>query len=472
MIYTFGNILPHAVGFLLLPVYSRYLAPDEYGIVSSMTVLTTLFAVFFSLCMERSIYRLYFDYDDKQSKKDYLGTIFTSTIINSIVLMLLIFFLRKYVGNIFKSIEFSPYYVYAILICFFSLFANIPRIYYQVEERAKKFVMLSVGQFLLTTVIVIIFVCYLRKGAVGQLEAVLLSWVIMLPVYLVVTFKITNFTIKKHILVNVLTYSFPLIPTIAASWAINMSNRIFIERYFDMSEVGIYSLGAKLATVGLILISGFDMAYSPYFFRKANEAGDQTNSKKILERSNNLYIAVMLTLVFVIALFSRELVVLLIDHKYIKAYMITRLILLAYFFLGLSGIVSRSLLQHKKTKQTMYIALIMAAFNVVMNFILIPIFGMYGAAYSTCMTFMIGFTIQYIYSKKCYFLQIYWQKFIPIVIFLSSFILIYQFILEKYFVPAFISKIVLVFLLIYLTMRLLKIKGFKDLQLERILESV
>ena len=67
-IYAIGNILPKAAGFFLLPVYTRYLTPADYGIVSSMQVLSTILAVAFTLAIERSIYRLYWDYKTDNDK--------------------------------------------------------------------------------------------------------------------------------------------------------------------------------------------------------------------------------------------------------------------------------------------------------------------------------------------------------------------------------------------------------------------
>ena len=61
IVYTIGLILPQAVGFLLLPIITRYLTPEDYGIVSSVGVLGTILAIFLTLAVDTSIYRLYYD---------------------------------------------------------------------------------------------------------------------------------------------------------------------------------------------------------------------------------------------------------------------------------------------------------------------------------------------------------------------------------------------------------------------------
>jgi len=74
-VYSIGQILPQAVGFILLPIYTHFITPADYGIVSSMAVLQTILAIFFTLCLERSIVRLYWDYKTENDKKDFFGTI-------------------------------------------------------------------------------------------------------------------------------------------------------------------------------------------------------------------------------------------------------------------------------------------------------------------------------------------------------------------------------------------------------------
>ena len=138
-IYTIGNILPKAAGFLLLPVYTRFLTPADYGIISSMLMLGTLLAVLLTLAVGRSIYRLYYDYQSVEGKREFLGTISIFLFLISTFSILIMFLLRDYVGHIFKSIPFFPYYACIILATYFDIFSEVPKIYYMVTEQARKF---------------------------------------------------------------------------------------------------------------------------------------------------------------------------------------------------------------------------------------------------------------------------------------------------------------------------------------------
>lgn len=440
-IYTLGNILPKAVGFLLLPVITRYLTPHDYGIVSSMWVINTILGTLFTLCLPRAIPRLYFDYKNEKDQKDYLGTIFIAIAFISSIGLILVFLFQDFIGKIYRDIPFHPFYTYIVLASFLTVFFHVPKIYLQIKEKPKYFVMLTFSHFLTDILLILLFVAVFKQGAAGQLKASLIAASIFFPVFFIFNLKIINIRFNFAVFKKSLSFSWPFIPTLLCAWVLNWSDRIFIERYFDLHEVGIYSLGYKLAMISLIVTQGFSQAYSPVFFRLANWENTET-SRKTLYRYNNGYAVLFLSLCFVIALFAKEAVVLLMDPKYSQAYNITRIIVFSNFFVGLQGIHSLSILQAKKSKQNMYIAIVTAVINIILNFVLILRMGMYGAALATLISFVIGYTIIYLYSKKCYFIPIQWDVLSTYIICYAVLIIISIW-LEKNMVTSILFKIMI-----------------------------
>lgn len=442
-IYTLGNILPQAAGFFLLPIYTRYLTPADYGIVSSMQVLSTILAVFFTMAIERSIYRLYFDYKTEKSKRDYLGTITISLFLISTSVLLLLFIFRGIVSQIYKSIEFYPYYVYAILTSFFLIFSLIPKIYFQINEKAKKFVVISILQFLLSSGFVLWFIIGQRAGPSGMLKGRMFANIVILPIFIYILYRTINFSFKLRILKNSLSFSLPMIPSLLSAWILNLSDRIFIERYFNLHDVGIYSLGYKIAGLILIFTGAFYMAYNPVFYKLANSE-KQMVAKKKLFNYNNAYIIVILIAAFFISIFSKEAIQFLLDPKYLGAYKIVPIIALAYFIGQISGLSNLSIYQEKKTLQMMYMSLGTAILNIILNFLLVPKFGAYGAAYATVLSFAFFFGIKYLYAKKCYFIPINWRHIIPLTCFLIFIFILINYILNFDVITSLIVKLVFV----------------------------
>ena len=462
IIYTIGIILPQAVGFLLLPIITRYLTPGDYGIVSSVGVLGTILAIFLTLAVDHSIYRLYYDYGSEEKKRDFLGTISISLFITSTIGVFILFVFRDYVALVFKSIPFFPYYVYIILATYFSIFLIIPKIYYMVIEEATKFFLLSVGLTFLNIALILWFVVGLERGAEGYLGARVVADLLFVPLSLFILKKIVNFKFDLQMLKNGLSFSLPIIPTLLSAWILNLSDRIFIERYFTLQDVGIYSLGYQIALVATVIGGGIHTAYFPFFFKLAN-SNDQENSKKTLYHTNTIYILIILLTVFFVSFFSKEIVTIMIAHEYLEAYKIIPLIAIGYLFAQTQGILNLYIQQEKKTKAFMYIMLGAAGINVILNFLLVPRYGAYGAAYATIMSFAILAFIEYQYSKKCYFIPFAWNEILPYFFGLCGIFILFQLFIDLDVYISLIVKASIAFVLLYIFSKQYNIINFKDI---------
>lgn len=443
-LYTIGNILPQAAGFFLLPIYTRYLTPSDYGIVSSMQVLSSILAVFFTIAIDRSIYRLYFDYKTGKDKKDYLGTITISLFVISLAVLLLLFIFQGTINHIYKSIDFYPFYVYAILTAFFAVFSIVPKIYFQINKKAGKFVSISILQFLLSTGFVLWFIIENRSGATGMLKGKMIANIVILPLFIYISFRTINFTFNIQILKESLSFSVPMIPGLLSAWILNLSDRVFIERYFNLHDVGIYSLGYKIAGLVLIFTGAFSLAYNPVFYKIANS--EKQNTAKIkLAKYNNTYIVVVLIAVFFIILFSKEAIYLLLDPKYAEAYKIVPIISLAYLISTISGLFNLMIYQEKKVTQLAFITLIGASINIILNFLLVPRCGAYGAAYATVLSFLAIFVLSWWYAKKCYYIRFFWKEIFAIFCLLLIPVVLFLYVFELNIFLSLIFKCVLCF---------------------------
>lgn len=401
------------------------MTPTEFGIVSSMIVLQTILVIFFTLSLDRSIMRLYFDCTSDKDKKDFLGTITISIIFISLIGLFLSFLFNDYIGMMFKSIEFSPYFVFAILTTFLSVFSLVPKKYMMLKEKAAAFITISLIEFALSAGFILWFLMIQNEGAVGYLKGRFASQLVLAPVFLIISYKTINLQFNATIFSKAASFSFPIIPAIITGWVLELSDRIFIAKYFTLEDVGIYSLGYKIAGVALILGSGISRAIEPVFFKLAN-SNDQIESRLKISKMNNIYLLITFNFCFVIALFSKEIITLMFSDFYSDAYLYIQLIAFSYLFKLAGAITSRFYQQSKKMKANMYISMAGIILNIILNFLLIPPFGPLGAAYATIITMAVGFTFSYLYAKKhCYFVPIK-TKMLIIIITIYSFIVIYS----------------------------------------------
>lgn len=408
--YSFGTILIQALTFLLLPLYSKYLSKADYGILSAMGLLSQFMYVFISLNVIKSIYRCYWDYESEYEKKVFLGTVIISVFALSTINTLSLYILNKYLTLIFKSIPFYPFYLLVLMTIYIKPYYEILTIYFRVKEQAKQFVILSTTMFIINITTIIYFVVIKRMGAEGPLlSAFLVNLLFLLIVIVILKDKIV-LKFRFSILKNALAYSLPLIPNVIAGWIINLSDRIFIEKYFTLADVGIYSMGYKLAGASVLLTGGFFGAYNPMFLRVANSKNPE-DEKNILYLLNKNFIIIMIIFCFLLYLFSENIVEIVLHQKFYESYKIFQLIVIGNLIVLFSSLVNPSLTQDKKMVTIMWIAVINATLNLLLNYLLIPQYGMYGAAYATMITFLSLSVMSYYFARKCsFFIPWAWKK--------------------------------------------------------------
>lgn len=305
----------------------------------------------------------------------------------------------------------------------------VPKISFQIKEQANKFLILSLIILAFRVLPVIWQVVYLKAGAEGMLKGAMIGNAASLIFIIPLTLKQINLRVDFQILRDTLKYCLPFIPMIVSSWVVNMSDRIFIERYFSTYDVGIYSLGYKIGQLVQFLSVSILMAYNPYFYKLANSA-NQVLAKKKLYEVNNASIAFLMFIGFLVALFSKDIIILFFNEKYHETYKIIPIIVLGYFFIQLVSIQSLSFHQEKKTLSLMNINIISALINIGLNFLLISKLSFYGAAISTVFTQLIFYLIIYSISKRYYFIP---YKFSILIILFMAFMSL--FFISFFYIP-------------------------------------
>ena len=404
IIYSLGRVLPQAVNFILLPIYSEYLSPTQYGIIESMIVFSTILTVVFSFGTERSMFRIYYDYKDEKERKKFVGNVTTLVAISSIFFLLLTFILHKPISKIYSEIPFNPYFVYAILIAYTTTFAYIPQTLFQVKEKAFAFFITSILAFLLEILLTIYFLIITKEEAIGLLKAKLIANLLMLPLYLYIIKRESSFQIDRAIIKNIFLFSLPMMPILLTSWVMNMSNRIFIENYFTLQEVGIFSMASKLSSVVTILLGALFTAYNPMFYRLANDE-NQLIAKNKIQELNQLLIGAIFMVSFVVVLFSKE-VVFILNSRYQEAVLYIPILVLANAINYLAGIYSLMIYQNKKSQIIMYIYIIGAVFSVIFNYVLVPQFGAFGASWVNVIASLMILLLSIYYAKKNYYIPL------------------------------------------------------------------
>jgi len=398
-IYTFSTFLKSAIPFLLLPIITKYLSPEDFGIANFYQVVLRLTSGVIMLGVPACCTIFYFKHD----RNEYPTLLFNS-LVSPIILTLILFIISIFLSKVLYPIFELNYFwiIFLAPIAFLYLFPEITFTTLRNQEKPVKYSFLNLSQILLhfsiTTVLVVIF----KFDWLGILLGILIS-------LLVINFTSLLYLIKNNMIGGKLNrrlikYSFflgsPLVLQRIGGLLINKSDALFISEMLGKDILGIYAVGYQIGMLVLLFQDAIGQAWRPHVFnilKKENES----DKVKIVKRSYML-MGVYLMLPILIYFASPYIFKIFINERYHDSIIIAPLIALGYSFLGMYKLVTLYIFYMKKTVILSTFTLVNGFLNIVFNYIFIRIFGVLGAAYATILSMFLIFVVSFIISNKIY----------------------------------------------------------------------
>ncbi len=399
-IYTIGILLNRMVAFIMLPIYTRLLTPLEYGTLELLTLTTDLVSTIAGLGMTTAVMRYYYLYDDVSQKNRSVSTaIIGNSVLFALASMVCLFFSESVSRLVFETSDYSPHFRVAFISMFLAGSLEIPMIFIRAKQQSARFIVINLASLLLQLTLNIYFLVGLRLGVMGILYSTLISKFIFCAILVALTFKETGIGFDFGMYRNMLGYSAPLLLSGLSMFALTFSDRYFVEHYRDLTQVGLYSLAYKLGMLVSNLFTGpFVQIWSAKMFEIAKkEEGPRTISKIM-----TYFVLAILTVSLAFSLLARDLLRVIADPAYLSAFQLVPLISFSYAVMGAYYIASCGILIKNQTKYRGISTVIAMFVNIGLNFLLIPIWGGWGAALSTLLSFGVRFGIEYYYSQRFY----------------------------------------------------------------------
>jgi O-antigen/teichoic acid export membrane protein len=395
-IYGLGGILTKSINFLLLPLYTRVLAPADYGALELVYMVGYIIAILYGLMIGSGYIRFYFDGQDEKKRQIYFGSSFWFTFVNSIIFALLSFVFAEDIARfIFKFDNGSLFIKLISVATAINAHKQILYNHLQVKERSSLYISINVISVVLTLALTIFFVAYLKWGVEGVLYAQVYGFSAELVILLAILFRRSIFLFSLSAIKEMLLYSIPLIPIQIAVFFINLSDRFFLQSYRSLDEVGLYALGYKFASILPLFAIQPLRAFTPYIFSLIHTPDV---CKKTLADFTRYYLAGLLFLVLAISLYSREVIVIMSVKSFYTSWTVVFMLCISFVFYGVLNISSYAIEIVKKNWISGFFWVLAAIISVSLNFFLVPLLGMYGSALSSM--------ISYLTILACYFIAV------------------------------------------------------------------
>ena len=374
-----GEIVPKITGILLLPIFTRYLSTEDYGVLSYTSSLMIFIYILSSLSLNSYVLRNYFEYKDEEKRKKMLGNIvtfiFTFNIIFAIVGGILLYFGFKLFG---VKINFYPYVTLSLVSNFIEVFAIIPLVICRVQEKALKFISITIGQATISILLSLVYIIIFKMGLVGRYLGILSTNLIFFVVYITIIKQEVIININKEEVKKALQFSLPLLPGALSFALLDVSDRLILEKFVSLGDMGIYSIAYTLGFGVNVIINGGYRAFEPTLFKNINEE----NFIDIFNDIKKKYMFFVISFAMIFIFFSQELLALMTTEKFFVAQKIIPIIVITAIIKGLYVLYSVLVMAKNNTKLQSIAVIVGAFLSILLNIIFIPKFGIVMAAIS------------------------------------------------------------------------------------------
>ena len=386
--YMFGNILINGIAFLTMPIFTRMLSTQDYGILGIYSTYVNFFLVIIGLNLNAAIVRAYIDFKDE----------FRQFLSANLFLSLLTFFGMFGIVIIFRNtitkVSNLSYLLWIMILLqsFFTYIINYNSSRCIVLYKYKQQITISIINTIVGIALSILLIYFMNNDKyIGKIAGTIIPMVVIGTVLIFVTLAKGKTLINKKYWKYALVLSLPLVPHLVAHLILGQSDRLLIDYYIGKSATGIYSFAYNVGLIIQIILLSINNAWVPWFFKKMKDG----ENEDILKNSRTLSILIVF-LSICLMLISPELVKVLGPEQYHEGTKIIPMIIVSYVFQFMYTLLVNVQFYEKKNYFVPIGTAVAAMLNIVLNIILIPKYGYQVAALTTLASYIVLFAMHYI----------------------------------------------------------------------------
>ncbi|MDP5200717.1 lipopolysaccharide biosynthesis protein [Flavobacterium sp. DG2-3] len=396
LLYGIGDFIVTGVtAFLFIPLYIKFLSPEDYGIFNILNNNSALFTYFIQFGIVSAFGRIYFLKKALNKETEYTWNIIVLHFISSTFLMLFYFLFKDFLlDQLAPSIAKSNIVYFSPIIAFLSFLPALYYIYLRLENKVTRFVFFQILTVLVISAILLLIFIFFQI----DLNSILFSFIIgNLIVWFVVIF---NFKIKINFnfkdMSETIVFGFPIFISYIAYFFISKYSVIILQKYVSLSEIGLFSLAQQIATVPTLITIAISKAVQPLLF--SSESDEELQLKS--QRFDFNFKLIMIWIVGSIIFFIDFLFHFFLPEKY-SPIMNTTIYLLIINLIYNFAIVENTILLYKmKSKIILLITLTGSIINVVLSNYLVQSYALNGVLIATAVAFLVNFLLSVYFSRK------------------------------------------------------------------------
>lgn len=400
-IYTGANIIGKVTPFLLLPVLTRFLSTQDYGILATFIAVMGIVNVIIPLGCDSAVMRGYFDTGKKGF--NFSKYIFNAIFINILVFSLLIIVLLFSDTFISSKVHISANWI--LLLPVMGLCTAVYNIAFKLfifKQRPLPYAAASISNVFIEMALSIFFIVVLGLSWQGRILGITISNLLFFIAGLFLLFKnkLLNFSISYKYIKDILHYGIPVVFHSLGIMGVLAIDRFFLNRFVGLSVTGVYSVGYAISSIVGIFVGAFAMAWNPIFYEKLGKMHEALKVK--LVKFTYLFFIGIVFATILLVISSPIILKVIVGKNFYGASKYILWIASGYIFQGMYIFIAGYIFYQKKTYLFAIIAGIIIVINIVLNYTLIKLNGAIGAAQATFITLLTRFALVWYFGNKVY----------------------------------------------------------------------
>ena len=412
-IYGLGDVATSLISLLLLPIYTRYLNPSDYGIIAMLLTLEAVSKILFRWGVDTAFMRMYYDCADQAARQRLASTIFFFLLaLNGSLLIGGTLSARWLSAALFDTPDHALLVALTIANIFVVSFYFIPLQVLRISEQSGQFIALVFGRSAGTLAARLALVIGAGMGVLGVVVADVVVTVVFTLILARWFVPLIRPVFSRAILREALGFGLPRIPHSLANQVISVADRYFLNAFATLRDVGLYSIGASFGLALKLFLSAFEYAWTPFFLGAMREP----DARRIYSTVSTYALAAQALLVAGLCAIAADLVRLTTTAEFHPAAAVTPWIALGVMFQGIYIVGSIGLIITRRTSRYPVATGIAAATSLVANAALIPRYGSLGAAWANTIAYATLAAVTVTLSWRVYPIHYEWSRLLRVAI--------------------------------------------------------
>jgi O-antigen/teichoic acid export membrane protein len=406
-IYGFGSVVARVLAVLLLPLYTRYLSPSDYGLIETLIALSAVLTALVAQGMKSAFFRFYFDSIEPERRLIVVRTAFWYVLAASTAVLIAGAALAQPISwLLFDTRTHDGLVIAAFVGLWAALNYEQMTSLFRVEQRSSAYVTATLLNVALTIVATVLLVVVFDKGPLGVLIGNFTGTLIVYAGLLAYSRGALGLQFDRSLYRAMNRFGLPLVPSAVALWMTNFSDRFFLVKLADPREVGLYSIGVRIASAIVLLLTAFRLAWPAF----AYSIEDDREAKRTYSFVLTYVVYFCCWLALALGLLAPWLLKLITTEPFYPAEDVVAPLAFGVAAFGAYVVVQIGTGRARQTRSNWLVTGAAAVVNVALNLALIPSYGRMGAAVATVSAFSILFVAMAWRAQRVFPVPYQWRR--------------------------------------------------------------